>query len=134
MNNPKEFLIEFMNLKKSLISRIGGDLPDYFLPADADEIRGWSAEDAENIAKKIRENLEYNLGFSSKFHPLLVDFCPFCELNNMECEECEYGKVHGTCTKPDSNFRILEQALEESHDCQFNTFNKEIEALIKKYS
>ena len=50
-----------------------------------------------------------------EFLPLVPCACYFCNLHAL-CDSCEYAEFHGPCTDYDSDFGVIEYALEKLMD------------------
>jgi len=43
--------------------------------------------------------------------PLKASTCYFCLDDNKECEDCIYGKLHGYCHEPFSDYQLIREKL-----------------------
>lgn len=73
----------------------------YFTEKDKQALLNWSNEDS----KRVWHNLEYIIeNYNFKGLSKYVDpFC-LCHIEAFFCDDCEYGKNHGDCNKPDSDY------------------------------
>jgi len=68
-----------------------------------------SAKTVEDIMR-YKRNLLY---ICVRELPLQAGVCYFCllhkdeEKNELDCENCEYGKIHGICFEPDSDYQTI---------------------------
>jgi len=64
--------------------------------------------------------------------PLQVGVCYFCllykdkEKNELDCKNCEYGKIHGICLEPGSDYQIiLKRKKNLLNEIDFSYFNND---------
>jgi hypothetical protein len=66
-------------------------------------------------AKTIKDIMEAKVTFLSNIVsntlPVTATDCPYCLKYEQECEECEYGKVHGICTKRSSSYAKIKAKI-----------------------
>lgn len=94
---PQEKIIKFMEMKRDV------SLPIYFNDEDKDEIKNWPPNLSQEIWESITEYIHPD-------HPVFTGgSCPFCIhsvtlTDEVRCEDCGYGKRHGICDEPGSDY------------------------------
>lgn len=41
--------------------------------------------------------------------PSGCEHCPYCIVDSMNCKECDFGKIHGICTKEKSDYKRVQR-------------------------
>ena len=97
----KERIIKYMEMKRDV------SLPIYFNDEDKDEIKNWPP----NLSQEIWEDITKKFPLDPLFPKLLFigEHCPFCIhsvtlTDEVRCEDCGYGKRHGICDEPGSDY------------------------------
>jgi hypothetical protein len=152
MKPYNEALAVFMEKKADWMNRelsIQRDM--YFTTGDREEIMSWSEDDAKDIWKRLKDNVNHH-----HCSGLRYELCPFCHkygykheecgvvIKNQICEVCGYGYRHGPCTDQrigKSQYRTILRTFEVDRVDMYRFFSvqyyqdmmKEIEdTIIKK--
>jgi len=105
----------------------------YFTPEDRAEIMTWEEDEAREIWRKMKENVDHH-----HCSGLRYELCPFCHKNgynhhgcgvtikNQSCEVCGYGYRHGICTDQKSGlsqYRKILKAFEDERVDMYRFFS-----------
>jgi len=106
-----EMLVVFMLAKAVKIAEATGikfgEL--YFAEEDTKELLALSEDKAKATYMWLKESVAVG------YNGLNERVCPFCQIANFNCTECNYGKRHKECMEKGSDFdRITDKILETS--------------------
>ena len=91
-------LIKFVKLKNEVIENETGI--KYIKDADIENVKTWD----ETECKFVYEELLYNINNLHK-HGLTRYTCIWCIIKDIDCCDCNYGKINGMCNELDSLYR-----------------------------
>lgn len=91
----KEKLIKIQEIKAEAI-KIDCGLNCYFNEEDKKDLESWSNKQCKKVLDSMKESINEHFTF-------IVDYCPWCIRNSINCENCTYQKRHGVCDGDEDN-------------------------------